>query len=113
MSAPIQVNDTILAQGNFASAAEDTTRPPDQWLSILKHSYVVYSLKLLGIAVCCYCAGRFVPVVPFEHGCAAALWPGTGIALAALILFGIRYWPGVLLAEFLAQGANGLPAALL
>ncbi len=31
------------------------------------------------------------------------VWPPTGIALAALILLGRRYWPGVLLGAFLAN----------
>src|SRR5450830_516965 len=29
------------------------------------------------------------------------VWPPTGIAIAALLLFGVRYWPGVTLGVFL------------
>ena len=34
------------------------------------------------------------------HPSATAVWPGTGIALAALLLLGYRVWPGVFLGAF-------------
>jgi signal transduction histidine kinase len=34
------------------------------------------------------------------HPSATAVWPGTGIALAALLLFGYAVWPGVFLGAF-------------
>jgi integral membrane sensor domain MASE1 len=35
-----------------------------------------------------------------------AVWPPTGIALAALLLFGYRAWPGIALGAFLANAAT-------
>ncbi|MEK6986016.1 MAG: MASE1 domain-containing protein [Candidatus Thermoplasmatota archaeon] len=40
---------------------------------------------------------------------ASPIWPATGIALAALLLFGRRLWPGVFLGAFIANLANGSP----
>ena len=40
-------------------------------------------------------------------GFATLVWPPTGIALAALVLFGARLWPGVLVG---AQDTSGLTA---
>src|SRR5437762_3698643 len=37
------------------------------------------------------------------HESATAVWPPTGISLAALLLFGKRVWPGVLIGAFLAN----------
>ncbi|GAA3005734.1 MASE1 domain-containing protein [Kitasatospora albolonga] len=37
------------------------------------------------------------------------LWPPTGIALAALLLFGLRVWPGVALGAFLVIASGGTP----
>src|SRR5512135_2939099 len=34
---------------------------------------------------------------------ASAVWPPTGIAIAALLLLGYRVWPGILLGAFLAN----------
>src|SRR6187401_84158 len=33
----------------------------------------------------------------------SAVWPPTGIALAAILIFGYRIWPGILLGAFIAN----------
>jgi PAS domain S-box-containing protein len=42
-------------------------------------------------------------MLAFVHASATAVWPPTGIALAAILLLGYRLWPGVLLGAFLAN----------
>jgi PAS domain S-box-containing protein len=42
-------------------------------------------------------------------GFAAAVWPPTGIALAALVLFGYRLWPGIAVGAFLVNASAGAP----
>jgi PAS domain S-box-containing protein len=42
-------------------------------------------------------------------GVAAAVWPPTGIALAALLLGGYRLWPGIALGAFLVNMSAGAP----
>ena len=37
------------------------------------------------------------------------VWPPTGLAIAALVLFGLRYWPAVLLGAFLANATTDIP----
>ena len=37
------------------------------------------------------------------------VWPPTGLALAALTVFGLRYWPGVAIGAFLANSATDVP----
>ena len=34
----------------------------------------------------------------------AAIWPPAGLGIAALYLWGLRWWPGVLLGEFVVNG---------
>ncbi len=41
------------------------------------------------------------------------LWPPTGIAIAALVLGGLRLWPGVALGAFLASYGTGAPLAFV
>ena len=41
-----------------------------------------------------------------------AVWPPTGIALAAVLLFGINAWPGVALGAFLANITNNEPLSV-
>jgi PAS domain S-box-containing protein len=45
----------------------------------------------------------------FLSGSVALVWPPTGIALAAVLLFGYRFWPGVALGAVLFSFMNGLP----
>ena len=42
-------------------------------------------------------------------GFATLVWPPTGIALAALFIFGYRFWPGIALAAFLVNYLTGAP----
>jgi integral membrane sensor domain MASE1 len=45
----------------------------------------------------------------FLRGTIALVWPPAGIALAAILLFGYRFWPGVALGAVLFSFMNGTP----
>jgi PAS domain S-box-containing protein len=45
----------------------------------------------------------------FLSGSMALVWPPAGIALAAILLFGYRFWPGVTLGAVLFSFMNGVP----
>ena len=45
----------------------------------------------------------------FANESVTAIWPPTGIALAALVLWGRGLWPGVLLGAFLANVTTDVP----
>jgi len=45
-------------------------------------------------------------------GVAAAVWPPTGIALAALLLGGYRLWPGIAFGAFLVNVSAGAPVLI-
>ena len=45
----------------------------------------------------------------FLSGTVALVWPPAGIALAAILLFGYRFWPGVALGAVLFSIMNGTP----
>lgn len=56
-----------------------------------------------------YClAGRAGLLLAIPPGFATAVWPPSGIALAALLLGGPRLWPGVLLGSFLVNASMSL-----
>jgi PAS domain S-box-containing protein len=40
------------------------------------------------------------------------IWPPTGIAIAALTMLGLRYWPAIALGAFLANAATPVPLAV-
>jgi diguanylate cyclase (GGDEF)-like protein/PAS domain S-box-containing protein len=47
------------------------------------------------------------------HDNVSAVWPPSGIALAALLIFGLRLWPAIFLGAFLVDLMAGLPPAPL
>ena len=48
----------------------------------------------------------------FETPSVTAIWPPTGVALAALVLWGPRVWAGVALGAFLANASTEIPLAV-
>jgi integral membrane sensor domain MASE1 len=50
-----------------------------------------------------FLAGMAGLAVPFTAGNVSPVWPASGIALACLLLFGLRCWPAIYLAAFLVN----------
>jgi signal transduction histidine kinase/ActR/RegA family two-component response regulator len=48
-------------------------------------------------------AGKLGLSLAFVHASASAVWPPTGIAVAALLLAGLRMWPAILVAAFVVN----------
>src|SRR5438094_6741163 len=61
---------------------------------------------VLGLAAIYLLAGKLGLLLAFVHASASAVWPPTGIALAAFLLLGYRVWPGILLGAFLVNAAT-------
>jgi integral membrane sensor domain MASE1 len=61
------------------------------------------------LAAVYYGAAKLGLSLAFETPSVSAVWAPTGIALAALVLFGMRLWPGVALGAFLANVGTGVP----
>jgi integral membrane sensor domain MASE1 len=56
-----------------------------------------------GLALCYFVAAKLGLKLAFLNASATAVWPPTGIALAAVLLLGPRIWPGVFVGAFLAN----------
>lgn len=52
------------------------------------------------LAVLYFCAGSFGLSLAHVHPSASAVWPPSGIALAAILLWGYRLWPGIFIGAF-------------
>lgn len=50
-----------------------------------------------------FLAGKLGLTLALVHASASAVWPPTGIALAAVLLFGYRVWPALLVGAFLVN----------
>jgi PAS domain S-box-containing protein len=47
--------------------------------------------------------GAYGLSLAFVHQSASAVWPPTGIAIASLLLFGLRFWPAILSGAFIVN----------
>jgi len=74
-------------------------------LSTLTRVVLLIALYVLG--------GLLGKAASFLSGSIALVWPPAGIGLAAILLFGYRFWPGVALGAVLFSFMNGLPLGYL
>ncbi|MFD7783595.1 MASE1 domain-containing protein [Streptomyces nojiriensis] len=61
------------------------------------------ALRILAVAVVYYAAARVGLLQQLVRDQVTPLWPPTGVALAALLMMGLRVWPGIALGAFLAN----------
>ena len=71
--------------------------------------------RILGVAVAYFLAAEIGLELALIRGQVTPLWPATGIALACLLLFGMRCWPGITIGAFAANVLVGptVPAVAL
>jgi len=68
-----------------------------------------YAAKVAVLAGVYYGAAKLCLNLAFASESVSAIWAPTGIALAALLLWGYRVWPGVALGALLANSWTGVP----
>jgi signal transduction histidine kinase/CheY-like chemotaxis protein len=73
-------------------------RPP-----IPPRGTVSLALSIFGLAAAYFVAGKLGLSLALAGTSATAVWPPTGIALAALLLLGPRVWPGITIGAFLVN----------
>jgi signal transduction histidine kinase/integral membrane sensor domain MASE1 len=61
----------------------------------------LYVVSVALVALAYYVAGRIGLELAYLDGAVAALWPPAGLGLAALFLYGVRLWPGVVIGDLL------------
>jgi two-component sensor histidine kinase len=64
-----------------------------------------------GVAVAYFAFGRLALLLAIPPGYATAVWPAAGVALVAILLYGYRVWPGILVAHFLVNLSTAFDAS--
>ncbi|MGV9788339.1 MASE1 domain-containing protein [Streptomyces sp. NPDC004673] len=61
-----------------------------------------HAALVLAVAVCYFAAGRLglLCKLTVDGAVVTPIWPPTGVAVAALLILGVRYWPGVSLGAY-------------
>jgi hypothetical protein len=86
----------ILPSSSFRSVAVMNTRQP-----------LPYAARVALLAAAYFLTGRLGMTLPAVGTHITLVWPPTGVALAALLCWGLRYWPGVWLGSFLVNVGGG------
>ncbi len=68
-----------------------------------------YWARLLGLAAVYFITARLGLLAAFPRGDVTAVWPPSGIALAAVLLASYRVWPGIALGALLTSFSTGAP----
>src|SRR5512140_1820317 len=73
---------------------------------------LIYILKALILAIVYHLAARLGLQMAYVQANTSPVWPPTGIALAALLIFDYSYWPGITLGVLLGSLLTGAPLNL-
>jgi PAS domain S-box-containing protein len=92
------------ATGGTRSAA------PSEIEQASRRGALVTALRCSVLAAAYVGAAQLGLALSFSHEHVTAVWPPTGVAVAALLLFGARLWPGVLAGALLANVLDGTGA---
>jgi PAS domain S-box-containing protein len=78
-------------------------RPAGHWIPGITESAVLFLAYFL--------AAKLGLTAPFTSANVSPVWPASGIALVGLLIWGVRFWPAITLAAFLANFTTPIPAA--
>lgn len=79
-------------------------------LSIAKRSAPLPLWAAIAVLAFAYLvSGKLGLLLAVPPGYATVVWPPSGIAVAALLSFGLRLWPGVFLGSFILNASLGIP----
>jgi len=98
---------------------KDNRKPGSSFSAANPPSVCSYAwlLHIAGLTAAYFITGKLGIFLAIPPGYATAIWPPSGIALAGILLYGYRAWPGVLLGSFLinlpATVAAGTPSETL
>jgi PAS domain S-box-containing protein len=74
-----------------------------------RRGFARYAGRLVLVSATYFGTAKLGLTQAYAQSSITAVWPPTGIALAALIIWGYRLWPGVALGAFLANSWTGVP----
>ena len=88
---------------------KNNPKPPFLTANTSTRSFALI-LQIAGLAASYFATGKLGTFLAIPPGYATAIWPPSGIALAAILIFGYRAWPGIFLGSFLVNISTSLVA---
>jgi signal transduction histidine kinase len=77
----------------------------------LIHPRLPYPVAVALLAALYFGVAKLSLAMAFEQSNVSPVWPPTGLSLAALLLLGRRYWPGIALGAFLTNASTEVSLA--
>src|SRR5262245_56657060 len=103
-------HDAVPVVDRSPAHPQRTTGPTDEKPG-LRDGWAVYFAQVASLAAVYFGAAKVGLTMATVAEQVTAVWPPTGIALAALLLCGLRFWPGVALGAFAANATAHAPLA--
>jgi signal transduction histidine kinase len=72
-------------------------------------SVIPKTLRIVALAAIYFIAGKLGLLLANVHSSVSPIWPATGIALVALLIWGIEFWPAIFIGAFLVNITAALP----
>src|SRR5688500_15444715 len=95
--------DTDLIPGDPLPQTPDMNNRPRARGPVARPSFASTTGLWLLLAASYWVAAKAGLALAFVNASASVVWPPTGIALAAVLVYGSRAWPGIFLGAFLAN----------
>jgi PAS domain S-box-containing protein len=84
----------------------------DEKVRVAPSAVGTYLAQIAIVFIVQFAAGKLAEALPIiNSGGVGPVWPASGIALAAFLLFGYQVWPGVVAASFLLTLLSSIPPA--
>src|SRR5690242_11101518 len=90
----------VVSRTQWASMERKTAWPTE---TVMRSRPFAYLASIAALAALYFGAAKLGLSLATLAEQVTLVWPATGIALAALLLFGYRMWPGIALGAFLAN----------
>src|SRR5436190_8323518 len=71
------------------------------WRSTRAGRLMLLGVSIAVVAALYYAAAKIGLRLAYLHGTVTALWPPVGVGIAALVLYGPRLWPGIVIGDLL------------
>jgi signal transduction histidine kinase len=97
-----------LGGGRIDARPASVAAPPASLTVPWPERRLLYAVQLLVLAGVYVGAAKLGLALRVAHGVITPVWAPTGLAIAALVLFGTRLWPGVAIGALVANATSGV-----
>ena len=92
---------TAMISGSVTTRQDWFDSHLESWRSTRAGRLMLLAVSIGLLAALYYAAAKIGLRLAYLHGTVTALWPPVGVGIAALVLYGTRLWPGIVIGDLL------------